>query len=161
MECSVHDIAAAVIERHHPIDQIKLQKIVYFAAGQYMALTASAMFPEPIEAWAYGPVIYDLYDTYRDFEGKRTIVEPEAGDSSKLNDLAMGCVEWALAKFGEIPSARLIDLGHLERPWRENYASGEPRTVIPDVEIIAWFRERASATEIDQAVLEALFASTV
>lgn len=60
MADNVHDVAAAIIERHHPIDPLKLQKLVYFAAGEYIALTGTPMFPEALEAWDHGPVVYDL-----------------------------------------------------------------------------------------------------
>lgn len=55
----------------------------------YLALTGTPMFPEPLEAWDDGPVVYDLSTTYRMFEGERAILEPTRGDSQVLDSVAL------------------------------------------------------------------------
>lgn len=158
MPLTVHDVAAFVVERHHPIDQLKLQKIIFFAAGEYAALTGEPLFPEPIEAWDYGPVIFDLWTEYRRYEEDGGIVQPESGDSTKLDDLAVSCVESALAKYGERTGANLIDVTHLEPAWRDSYIAGQRRTVIPLETLIKTFRAKFSDWTVSQEVLDQLFA---
>lgn len=158
MSPTVHDVAAAVVERHHPIDQLKLQKVIYFAAGEYAALTGEAMFPEPIEAWDYGPVIYDLWKEYHHFEEDGGIVQPESGDSSTLDDLAIGCVESALAKYGERTGANLIDITHQEPAWKDAYVAGQRRTMIPLEDLVETFRAKFSDVVVSPEVLDQLFA---
>ena len=155
---TVHDVAAAVVERHHPIDQLKLQKIIFYAAGEYAALTGSQMFPEPIEAWDWGPAIYDVWKTYRRYEADGAIAVPESGDSSKLSDLAIGCVESALDKYGERSGANLIDLTHLEPAWKDSYIPGQMRTPIPVEALIISFRAKYATETIAAEVLEQIFA---
>lgn len=157
---SVHDVAAAIIERHHPIDPLKLQKLVYFAAGEFISLANQPMFPEPVEAWDYGPVVYDLYDTYRSFEGERAILEPDRGNASALNDLELGCIESALAKYGEYSGAKLIDLSHAETAWRESYVPGQRRTVIPNSLIRSAFREKAASVSVPDDILASVFGAS-
>ena len=43
------------------ISNLKLQKLVYYAQGFYLALHDEALFPEDIEAWTHGPVVPVLY----------------------------------------------------------------------------------------------------
>lgn len=160
MATTVHDVAAAVVERHHPIDQLKLQKIVFFAAGEFAALTGSQMFPEPIEAWDYGPVIYDVWRTYRQYEGEAAIVAPERGDATKLNALEIGCIEAALEKYGERSGANLIDVAHREVAWKECYVPGQVRTEIPIELMVSTFRAKYEIVEVPQDVLDLLFTSS-
>lgn len=154
---TAHDVAAAVVERHHPIDQLKLQKIVFYAAGEYSALTGKAMFAELIEAWDWGPAIYDLWREYRRFEGDGDIVVPESGNSSNLNDLAIGCVESALEQYGERSGANLIDLTHRDLAWRNSYVPGQKHTEIPLQELIDSFRAKFATQTVTGAVLEQVF----
>jgi hypothetical protein len=39
-----------------PIDQMKLQKLVYYAYAWWLAYTGQQLFPEDVEAWPWGPV---------------------------------------------------------------------------------------------------------
>jgi uncharacterized phage-associated protein len=160
MATTVHDVAAAVVERHHPIDQLKLQKIVFFAAGEFAALTGSQMFPEPIEAWDYGPVIYDVWNTYRQYDGHAAIISPERGDATKLNSLEIGCIEAALEKYGERSGADLIDVTHKEVAWKESYVPGQLRTEIPIELMISSFRAKYENLELPGDLLDRLFTSS-
>jgi len=159
MAQAVHDVAAAVITLCNPIDPLKLQKLVFFAAAEYAALTDEPMFPEPVEAWDYGPVVYDLWKTYRDYEGRADITEPERGDVNRLNDLEMGCVESAVQQFGHLTSAYLIEVSHREPAWKFHYVAGQHRTPIPHEALRETFRAKASEKyQIDPELLGFVFA---
>src|ERR1700689_5397887 len=44
------------------LSPMKVQKLVYFAHGWYLALTGGRpMINEPVEAWKFGPVVPSLY----------------------------------------------------------------------------------------------------
>lgn len=49
------------IEDGKPVDQMKVQKLVYFAHGWYLAITNQPLLNEAVEAWRFGPVIPSLY----------------------------------------------------------------------------------------------------
>src|SRR5687768_9300066 len=53
------------IEAGNPIDQMKVQKLVYFAHGWYLAITNQPLINEAIEAWRFGPVIPSLYHSLK------------------------------------------------------------------------------------------------
>lgn len=46
---------------------MKLQKILYFVASEYQKATKRPLLEEPFSTWAYGPVIYSVYDEFRSF----------------------------------------------------------------------------------------------
>ena len=49
-----------------PCDQMKLNKLVFYAHGWYMGNRHVELFPEDVEAWPHGPVIRDIYIEFCD-----------------------------------------------------------------------------------------------
>lgn len=50
-----------------PIDQMKLQKLVYYAQAWHLALKGGPLFDEDLEAWPWGPVVRNVYIQTKDF----------------------------------------------------------------------------------------------
>jgi uncharacterized phage-associated protein len=153
-EAGAHDVAAAFIECCAPVDALKLQKLVFLAAGEYLAMTGRTMFSEPIEAWDYGPVVHTVYKAYKGTEGNRPILTASKGDPANLNDVARGCVESVVQRFGKATGPELIRFTHEMAPWADAYSPGQYRTPIDNQAIYDYF---AQAPTIEQAV-EALSA---
>jgi len=153
------DVAAAIVERINPIGPAKLQKLVFYAAGEYAALTGESLFPENIEAWDYGPVVYSLWKTYKSFEADGDILESQLGDVNKLNDLAKGCIASVVAKYGAFSGAKLIDMTHREPAWIESYMPGHGRTEIPLNVLVESFRNRQATSAISDELVDEFFAA--
>lgn len=49
------------------ISLMKLQKILYFVASEYQKATKRSLLEESFSAWAYGPVLYSVYDEFCSF----------------------------------------------------------------------------------------------
>ena len=47
-----------------PINNIQLQKILYFIQGEHLAQKGVPLFDKDFEAWQYGPVIRSIYSKY-------------------------------------------------------------------------------------------------
>lgn len=69
-----------------PVDQMKVQKLVYFAHGWYLAITEKPLINESIEAWRFGPVIPSLYHSLK-YSGNLPITKPI--ETSQLDSLTM------------------------------------------------------------------------
>jgi uncharacterized phage-associated protein len=54
---------------------MKLQKLVFFAYGLYLAMKGKELFSERFEAWPWGPVISSLYHQLKSY-GSRSIDQP-------------------------------------------------------------------------------------
>ena len=61
-------------EEKNLICNLKLIKLMYVAQGLSLSLLDKELFPEPIEAWRYGPVIPSIYHEFKHF-GKDPIDE--------------------------------------------------------------------------------------
>lgn len=49
------------------ISNLKLQKLLYYAQGSYLALTNEPLFNENILAWKHGPVVNEVYQVYKKY----------------------------------------------------------------------------------------------
>lgn len=57
------------------LSPMKMQKLVFFAHGWYLANTETPLVKEPIQAWQYGPVIESLYHDLKNY-GSESITAP-------------------------------------------------------------------------------------
>jgi uncharacterized phage-associated protein len=113
---SVHDVAAYILERHGPMSAMKLQKLVYYAQAWHLVWEEDPLLAEPVEAWANGPVVYDLFQAHR---GRFTVSPPwQRGDSGRLSSSQRGVVDAVLADYGALSGRKLSFLTHSEDPWR-------------------------------------------
>lgn len=62
------DIQAGDQTQFPPIDQMKLQKLVYYSHAWFMAYhQGNPLFDEDVYAWPWGPVIPPIYGDFRGF----------------------------------------------------------------------------------------------
>jgi len=66
-----------------PCDQMKLQKLVFYAHGWYMGNVRAELFPEDVEAWPHGPVVPSLHREFRD-AGRKPIAR--LGDRMEIGE---------------------------------------------------------------------------
>ena len=59
MTVSAHDVAREIRQQLPRVGILKLQKLLYYCQGWYIAWTDAPLFGEQIEAWANGPVVAD------------------------------------------------------------------------------------------------------
>ena len=113
----VEDVAQYILERHGEMSAIKLQKLVYYAQAWSLVWRELPLFPEKIEAWANGPVAPALFKRH---EGLfRLGPEAAIGDSSSLDEDCRDVVDKILEAYGGKSAQWLVELTHLEEPWRQ------------------------------------------
>lgn len=55
------------VEQKNPINNTKLNKILYYLQGFHYSLFKTPLFNDKIEAWGYGPTIPSVYEEYSIF----------------------------------------------------------------------------------------------
>ena len=99
------------------ISNLKLQKLLYYAQGSFLAVTNSPLFDDPIVAWQHGPVVEAVYHEYKE-NGSNGI--PFTDDfnfddfTKDENDLLKEVYE----TFGQYSAWKLRNMTHDETPWK-------------------------------------------
>jgi uncharacterized phage-associated protein len=119
------DVAKYILEKQGPITTMKLQKLVYYAQAWSLVWDEDPLFNEPIEAWINGPVVPTLYDIHRGMY-KVDAQNIPRGDSSLLSENQKDTIDHVLEYYGHRNTQWLVDLTHLEDPWK-NAREGQPR----------------------------------
>jgi uncharacterized phage-associated protein len=110
---TAHDVAHYMLRRR-AMTAMKLQKLLYYAQGWHLALTGHKLFREPIQAWANGPVVRDIYDVHR---GSFGLSAWPLGDEASLTDAEKTTVDLVLDTYGRKDARWLSELTHTEEPW--------------------------------------------
>lgn len=118
---SVHDVAAAIITRLGPTDNMKLQKLLFFAQGWSLAWRGEPLFDESIEAWELGPVVDAAYQVYKDYRWHE-IDAPRSGDPGALSEEDRQTLAAVLDLYGAMSGRDLSELTHGNAAWAEAYA---------------------------------------
>jgi len=149
-------------EANRPVSPMKLQKLVYFAHGWYLALTGKPLINEPVEAWKFGPVIPSLYHvlkSYGDkeisnyltddpwnslalmgqaFKGRTYLIQD--GPDPQENDLAKQVVRRIWDVYGGFNAVQLSNLTHAEdAPWTRTSDKDKKHTIINQEAIRDYF----------------------
>jgi uncharacterized phage-associated protein len=141
---SAQEIAKYII-KSLPVDNLKLQKLLYYSQAVYLVLHAKEpLFPEPIEAWDYGPVVPPVYHEYKNYGFE--ILTPNT-ESTTLNLDEMKAIDMTLACFGNMSGPELINQTHGEPPWKEAYHPGRPSVTISLESMYNFFKENLDFTE--------------
>jgi len=121
------------------ISNLKLQKLVYYAQGFYIAIHDKALFNDAhIEAWTHGPVSPPLYHQYKEF-GSNPIPAPLNFDESTLKEDELDIIKEVFEVFGQFSAWKLRNMTHEEAPWLENESTA---SIITLDEVKRYFKTR-------------------
>ncbi|WP_457941324.1 Panacea domain-containing protein [Mesorhizobium sp. 10J20-29] len=107
------------------IEPLKLQKLLYFANGWYLALTGRPLVNEKPQVWRYGPVFRSVYRAFNHY-GSRPIIHPApstpfGGDAERVEATPEleNYLNWVWNEYGQKSGPRLSDETHKPgTPWR-------------------------------------------
>lgn len=94
-------------KRKNPVTNIKLQKLLYFTQGVYLAKYNKLAFEDNIIAWKYGPVIKDIYYKYSLYGAEPIIVVEEY--DSKISLMLINAINIVLESFLDVNQTDLIE----------------------------------------------------
>jgi uncharacterized phage-associated protein len=100
------------------ISNLKLQKLVYYAQGFYLAMNdGRPLFGDPIVAWEHGPVVPTLYRCYKEY-GAGAIPPPDSFDALKFDQETIELLDEVNRVYGQFSPLKLRAMTHEEPPWR-------------------------------------------
>ena len=93
-------------KRKNPVTNTKLQKLLYFVQGSYLAKHNKKAFEDNIISWKYGPVVKDIYYKYSLYGAEPIIITEEF--DSKISVMLSEIINIVLEAFLNISQTDLI-----------------------------------------------------
>ena len=113
------------------ISNLKLQKLLYYAQGCYLALKNEPLFNEQIVNWAHGPVVEEIYHKYKN-NGSNGI-EYQGDYDNLIDNDTTAVLEEVYDVFGKNSAWGLRNMTHQEDPWLKTQRNEEiPLPLIKD-----------------------------
>ena len=98
------------------LTNLKLQKLLYYAQGLYLAMHGGEpLFSDPIYAWEHGPVVPQVYLAYKGY-GSDPIKRPDDFDSQHYAPEARELLDAVSKVYGQFSAWKPRDLRHEEAP---------------------------------------------
>ncbi len=124
-----------------PMTPMRLQKLLYYCQGWFLAWYGKPLFPDRIEAWEHGPVVPSVRSNEW-ARGNGPI--PDQGEP-EVPEAIREAVEQVWREFGEFSAAGLRHRTHQEPPWQNHYdpdPAGRCSNVIPVDELARFFGDQ-------------------
>jgi len=114
-------VANHIIKYEHSKDRLisnlKLQKLLYFVQAQFFIEYGKPCFGNKIEAWSFGPVVPDVYHTYKIY-GSLDITKLEDGiNIDDISDEHKETINSVSETFSDTPVYEMVDITHHQTPW--------------------------------------------
>ena len=134
------------------ISPLKLQKLIYYLHGWFLATQNEPVVGERFEAWPYGPVLSSIYHDFKRF-GSKSIdefaedVDPKTGDIkaqmvSKSNRNFRDVFDRVWDRYKNKSAIELSEMTHADgTPWSIAREAG--RSYLSDDEIKDYFKRLA------------------
>ena len=117
---------------------LKLQKMLYFAQGWHLARYGEPLFDSRVEAWEHGPVVPDVYATYKGCG--RNPIHAAPVDYEQFTPREMDTMMDVFAYYGKYSASGLRELSHTAgSPWREVYKPGVMHIEITPASMRAYY----------------------
>jgi len=130
---NINEIIGYIIRSDHAINMadmqdsdltnLKLQKLLYYAQGHYLAEFGKPLFDNDFVAWQHGPIIEDIYHDFK-YNGSN-LIGYKIGDQKKydcfnfLKDKeASKLLEKTSEYYSQYSPWKLRNMSHEEEPWK-------------------------------------------
>ena len=118
------------------ITNLKLQKLLYYAQGCFLARKDVPLFDEEFLAWDHGPVIRKIYDNYKN-NGANGI-RYNKDFHVKIDEETKEILEYVYDNYGQYTAWKLRNMTHEETPWKTT----ERNEIIEKNKIKEYFKKK-------------------
>ena len=141
---SAIDVAKYIIwyckKKGYSISNLKLQKILYFVQAHFLVTTGKPCFAENIEAWDFGPVVPEVYHTFKIFGSAELPASSCYKAETAILYADRKIIDAMVDECGEYSASALVDISHNQDPWRNAYQKGWNNIITTD-SICKYFSE--------------------
>ena len=110
---------------------LQLNKLAYFCQAWMLGLYERPLIEQPILALATGPIILDIYRSFRKHHGDPVRVKPGVRKAD-FDHMEEDLVQQVYSKYGHLSGIRLSELSHEEdTPWDKVWRQNGQRSIIP------------------------------
>jgi len=103
------------------ITHLRLQKILYYIQGTFLALKGEPAFSEEILAWKLGPAVHSVFSVYTKYD-KDPIPSPKA--TIIISDTDQLFIKEIYNRYHDYTTTQLVSKTHNEAPWKNSSESG-------------------------------------
>lgn len=129
------------------LSNLKLQKLLYYAQGHYLARYNAPLFEDEIQAWVHGPVVAPVYQAFKSFGAASVALEDS--DPFEWEDVDPATTEFlgeVWNTYGGYSTGRLREMAYATPPWRRSWRVDDDRgALISQKVILEYFRQFAAA----------------
>jgi uncharacterized phage-associated protein len=123
MAYKVLDVAKKIIsktdsEKGETISNLKLQKMLYYMQGYFLAYFEKPLFDDEILAWQYGPVVPSVYDKYKSNGAQAISLGDENNTVVTFSEEEEELFDEVYDVYSQFSAIKLMDMTHSEDPWR-------------------------------------------
>lgn len=130
-------------EQGRQLTSMQILKLVYIAHGWMLGLNGRPLISQPVEAWQYGPVVRDVYNSVRGY-GRNAVQAPLITFGGELDYYENDMVRQVYNLYGHMDGIALSNITHMpSTPWAQTYKPGSFGAVIPN-DLIAAHYQRLS-----------------
>lgn len=133
-----------------PMTHKKLQKLLYFSYGIYLAQNNddynrlnNSLFENKFEAWVHGPVDPKIYSLYKN--NGINLLYLEDIDTVSFDSKIMNALNKTLEIYGKYSADELENISHNQAPWKNARKNLMPiessNNLLSDVDIFLTFKE--------------------
>ena len=123
------------LSEDNPITNLKLNKLLYFAQGVFLARTGKPLFDDDFEAWPYGPVVPAIYHKYKVCGRNPISTESQDIDRSIFAEDELETLLDVMREYGKYTGEYLLNLTHrLGTPWSIAAFGEEKKISLQDME---------------------------
>ncbi len=124
-------------EKRKSVTNLKLQKILYYVQGHFLAKFDRPLFPDDIQAWTFGPVVPNVYYHFSIFgPDNLSIMQKEDLESCFLSFDEKELIDNVIDEKLQYSSSALVKATHQEQPWLKATLGGVriKRNTVIDIE---------------------------
>lgn len=126
------------------LSNLKLQKLLYYAQGHHLGAHGTPLFEDPVQAWAHGPVVPNVYHPFKEFgSGDVHLSDSDPFEWTDVDEDTTDLLIRTWNTYGGYAAWRLRNLTHRERPWANVFDFNERSTVISQDSMRSHFEHRA------------------